>query len=214
VASLYPNLKLIASTLRSCAAPPTRLGAIALYKDKIVHVPQTDIEIMTGGRRRQLCIGLIYGLLADKGIDWAVRCGVAHGALAMTTPGDTSMATLPEVNASSRRIGAHCALERQAAHRPRWSSAYRLIEIKMPETTQDTLSARPDSVLRARILTRTQSCGRHDRRRDGGRSHHDRAGRNRLIKHSRRTLARFAAGLGTVTTADQSATIDAGAEFV
>jgi len=36
-------------------------------------------------------------LLAGKGIDWAVRCGVAHGALAMTTPGDTSMATLAEV---------------------------------------------------------------------------------------------------------------------
>jgi 2-dehydro-3-deoxygluconokinase len=41
--------------------------------------------------------GLIYGLLAGKPIDWALRCGVAHGALAMTTPGDTSMATLAEV---------------------------------------------------------------------------------------------------------------------
>jgi 2-dehydro-3-deoxygluconokinase len=36
-------------------------------------------------------------LLANKGIDWAIKCGVAHGALAMTTPGDTSMATLAEV---------------------------------------------------------------------------------------------------------------------
>ena len=41
--------------------------------------------------------GLIYGLLASKPVEWAVRCGVAHGALAMTTPGDTSMATLAEV---------------------------------------------------------------------------------------------------------------------
>jgi 2-dehydro-3-deoxygluconokinase len=30
-------------------------------------------------------------------MDWALRCGVAHGALAMTTPGDASTATLAEV---------------------------------------------------------------------------------------------------------------------
>jgi 2-dehydro-3-deoxygluconokinase len=40
---------------------------------------------------------LIYGILAGKPVEWAVRCGAAHGALAMTTPGDTSMATLAEV---------------------------------------------------------------------------------------------------------------------
>ncbi len=99
VASLYPNLKLIASTLRSVrSATQNAWGAIALYEDKIVHVPQMDIEIMDRvGGGDSFASGLIYGLLADKGIDWAVRCGVAHGALAMTTPGDTSMATLPEV---------------------------------------------------------------------------------------------------------------------
>ena len=41
--------------------------------------------------------GLIYGLLMNKGPQWAVECGAAHGALAMTTPGDTTMATLAEV---------------------------------------------------------------------------------------------------------------------
>jgi 2-dehydro-3-deoxygluconokinase len=41
--------------------------------------------------------GLIYGILAGKGEQWAVECGMAHGALAMTTPGDTSTATLSEV---------------------------------------------------------------------------------------------------------------------
>lgn len=40
---------------------------------------------------------LIYGLLTGRGPAWSVECGAAHGALAMTTPGDTSMATLPEV---------------------------------------------------------------------------------------------------------------------
>jgi 2-dehydro-3-deoxygluconokinase len=41
--------------------------------------------------------GLIYGFLMDKGPQWAVECGAAHGALAMTTPGDTTMAKLSEV---------------------------------------------------------------------------------------------------------------------
>ncbi|MFZ1010382.1 MAG: sugar kinase [Candidatus Sulfotelmatobacter sp.] len=41
--------------------------------------------------------GLIYGFLSGKGPQWAVECGAAHGALAMTTPGDTTMATLKEV---------------------------------------------------------------------------------------------------------------------
>lgn len=99
VASLYPNLKLIASTLRSVhSATSNGWGAIALYEDKIVHVPQMDIEIMDRvGGGDSFASGIIYGLLAGKGIDYAVRCGVAHGALAMTTPGDTSMASLSEV---------------------------------------------------------------------------------------------------------------------
>jgi 2-dehydro-3-deoxygluconokinase len=41
--------------------------------------------------------GLIYGYLTGRDANYAVNCGAAHGALAMTTPGDTSMATLAEV---------------------------------------------------------------------------------------------------------------------
>ncbi|MDT8299510.1 MAG: PfkB family carbohydrate kinase, partial [Spirochaetaceae bacterium] len=41
--------------------------------------------------------GLIYGFLTDKGAAAAVEYGAAHGALAMTTPGDTTMASLDEV---------------------------------------------------------------------------------------------------------------------
>jgi len=99
VAAAYPNLKLIASTLRTAhTASRNAWGAIALYEDKIVHVPQRDIDILDRvGGGDSFASGLIYGLLAGKPIDWAVRCGVAHGALAMTTPGDTSMASLAEV---------------------------------------------------------------------------------------------------------------------
>jgi 2-dehydro-3-deoxygluconokinase len=99
VAASYPNLKLIASTLRTAqTASRNAWGAIALYEDRIVHVPQRDIDIFDRvGGGDSFASGLIYGLLAGKPIDWVVRCGVAHGALAMTTPGDTSMATLAEV---------------------------------------------------------------------------------------------------------------------
>jgi 2-dehydro-3-deoxygluconokinase len=99
VAAAYPNLKLIASTLRTAqTASRNAWGAIALYEDKIVHVPQRDIDIYDRvGGGDSFASGLIYGLLAGKPIDWALRCGVAHGALAMTTPGDTSTATLAEV---------------------------------------------------------------------------------------------------------------------
>jgi 2-dehydro-3-deoxygluconokinase len=41
--------------------------------------------------------GLIYGVLSEKEPQWSVECGAAHGALAMTTPGDTTMSTLAEV---------------------------------------------------------------------------------------------------------------------
>jgi 2-dehydro-3-deoxygluconokinase len=99
VAAAYPNLKLIASTLRTApTASRNAWGAIALYEDQIVHVPQREIDILDRvGGGDSFASGLIYGLLAAKPIEWAVRCGVAHGALAMTTPGDTSMATLAEV---------------------------------------------------------------------------------------------------------------------
>jgi 2-dehydro-3-deoxygluconokinase len=40
---------------------------------------------------------LIYGFLTGKEPQWAVECGAAHGALAMTIPGDTTMATRDEV---------------------------------------------------------------------------------------------------------------------
>ena len=111
VAAAYPNLKLIASTLRTAhTASRNGWGAIALYEDKIVHVPQREIEIYDRvGGGDSFASGLIYGLLAGKPIEWALRCGVAHGALAMTTPGDTSMATLAEVERAMQGGGARIA---------------------------------------------------------------------------------------------------------
>ncbi|HEY1808527.1 MAG TPA: sugar kinase [Acidobacteriaceae bacterium] len=99
VAAAYPNLKLVATTLRTAhTASRNSWGAMALVREEVVHVPQREVEILDRvGGGDSFASGLIYGILAGKPIEWAVRCGVAHGALAMTTPGDTSMATLAEV---------------------------------------------------------------------------------------------------------------------
>jgi 2-dehydro-3-deoxygluconokinase len=99
VAAAYPNLKLVASTLRTAQTASRNLwGAIAIYQDKIAHVPQREIDILDRvGGGDSFASGLIFGMLDRRGVEWAMKCGVAHGALAMTTPGDTSMATLAEV---------------------------------------------------------------------------------------------------------------------
>jgi 2-dehydro-3-deoxygluconokinase len=60
--------------------------------------PRPNLEILDRiGGGDSFASGLIYGLLMGRDAQWAVECGAAHGALAMTTPGDTSMATLSEV---------------------------------------------------------------------------------------------------------------------
>ncbi len=111
VAAAYPNLKMVASTLRTAhTATRNAWGAIALYNGQIVHVPQREVEIFDRvGGGDSFASGLIYGFLAGKGFEWAVQCGVAHGALAMTTPGDTSMATLAEVERAMKGGSARIA---------------------------------------------------------------------------------------------------------
>lgn len=60
--------------------------------------PQREMDILDRvGGGDSFASGLIYGFLAGKPAQWAVECGVAPGALAMTTPSDTSTASLAEV---------------------------------------------------------------------------------------------------------------------
>jgi 2-dehydro-3-deoxygluconokinase len=66
-----------------------------------------DVEILDRvGGGDSFASGLIYGFLAGKDPKWAVECGAAHGALAMTTPGDTTMVTLDEVLKLMKGSGA------------------------------------------------------------------------------------------------------------
>ena len=100
VRSQYPGLHVVATTLR-VAKTATRndWGAISWSDGEFYEAAmRADLEIMDRvGGGDSFASGLIYGYLAGKGAQWAVDCGAAHGALAMTTPGDTSMATLAEV---------------------------------------------------------------------------------------------------------------------
>lgn len=99
VASAYPNVALIAMTLRTAHTASRNLwGAMAFHKGDVALVPQREVDILDRvGGGDSFASGLIYGLLAGKPLEWALRCGVAHGALAMTTPGDTSMVRFAEI---------------------------------------------------------------------------------------------------------------------
>jgi 2-dehydro-3-deoxygluconokinase len=99
VTAAYPNLNLIATTLRTAHTASRNLwGAITISQNEITLVPQREVDILDRvGGGDSFASGFLYGLLAGKPLEWALQCGVAHGALAMSTPGDTSMALLPEV---------------------------------------------------------------------------------------------------------------------
>lgn len=96
----YPNFKAVATTLRDVVtATVNHWGAILWYGGDFYKATQRDsLEIFDRvGGGDSFASGLIYGFLADKGAAAAVEYGAAHGALAMTTPGDTTMASLDEV---------------------------------------------------------------------------------------------------------------------
>jgi 2-dehydro-3-deoxygluconokinase len=97
----YPNLAVIATTLRTVrSASVNDWGAIAWSAaEGFVRATQRDgLEILDRvGGGDSFASGLVYGLLSGESLATSVELGAAHGALAMTTPGDTSMASLAEV---------------------------------------------------------------------------------------------------------------------
>ena len=100
VVKKYPTLAVIATTLRNAkTATRNDWGALCYCDGSFYEAPmREDLEIYDRvGGGDSFASGLIYGLLEGKEPQWCVECGAAHGALAMTTPGDTTMATLTEV---------------------------------------------------------------------------------------------------------------------
>jgi 2-dehydro-3-deoxygluconokinase len=108
VVSVFPNLSTVATTLRTArSASINGWGAICYHKGEFYEVPQIDIEIFDRvGGGDSFASGFIYGLLSGRDPQWALQCGVSHGALAMSTPGDTTMASLSEVERHMRGGGA------------------------------------------------------------------------------------------------------------
>jgi 2-dehydro-3-deoxygluconokinase len=98
----YPNFKVTATTLRAVkSATRNDWGAICWADGKFYAAPnRQDLEILDRiGGGDSFASGLIYGFLKFNDPQRAVEYGAAHGALAMTTPGDTSVASLKEVEA-------------------------------------------------------------------------------------------------------------------
>lgn len=101
VAAEFPNFAVIGTTLRTVrSASANDWGAIAWSREtgvvQATHRPELEILDRVGGGD-SFASGLIYGLLEDEPLATAVEYGAAHGALAMTTPGDTTMVTKAEV---------------------------------------------------------------------------------------------------------------------
>ena len=101
VAQAYPNFQVIATTMRAVtSATVNDWGAVAWSAESglVQSVQRDGLEILDRvGGGDSFASGLVYGLLTGEPLERAVNLGAAHGALAMTTPGDTSMATKAEV---------------------------------------------------------------------------------------------------------------------
>jgi len=100
VVKTYPNLKVVATTLRTVkTATINDWAAICYVNGKFYNsIKFNELEILDRvGGGDSFASGLIYGLMTTNDPQMAINYGVVHGALAMTTPGDTSMASLKEV---------------------------------------------------------------------------------------------------------------------
>ncbi len=100
VREVYPSLKAVATTLRGVrTATMNDWGAVLYFDGEFYEATRREkLEILDRvGGGDSFASGLIYGFLSGRSAKECVELGAAHGALAMTTPGDTSMATLAEV---------------------------------------------------------------------------------------------------------------------
>jgi 2-dehydro-3-deoxygluconokinase len=105
----YPNFRVVATTLRAAKTATRNDWGAVCWMDGQFHEsrPYPDLEILDRvGGGDSFASGLIFGLLTTGDPKVAVNYGAAHGALAMTTPGDTSMATRSEVEKLMESSGA------------------------------------------------------------------------------------------------------------
>lgn len=106
VVKAYPNLKVVATTLRKAKTASVNDWAAIAYADGAFYDSDRylDLEIYDRvGGGDSFASGLIYGLMEGKSTLESVNYGVAHGALAMTTPGDTTTAHVKDVERVMKR---------------------------------------------------------------------------------------------------------------
>jgi 2-dehydro-3-deoxygluconokinase len=99
VASKHPSVKAVATTLREVHSTNRHSwAAVAWLQGQSYESPSCQLDVLDRvGSGDGFAAGFIYGLLAGKDPQEAVNLGWAHGALLTTYPGDTTMATLPEI---------------------------------------------------------------------------------------------------------------------
>ena len=108
-AQTYPNFKVVATTLRTVKTATVNDWSALCWADGEIYKANdyVGLEIMDRvGGGDSFASGLVYGLMATGDPEKAVNYGAAHGALAMTTPGDTTMASKAEVEAIMSGAGA------------------------------------------------------------------------------------------------------------
>lgn len=108
-AKTYPNFKAVATTLREVKTATVNDWSAICWADGQIYKARDykGLEIMDRvGGGDSFASGLIYGLMTTQDAALAVEYGAAHGALAMTTPGDTTVARKKEVEAIMGGAGA------------------------------------------------------------------------------------------------------------
>jgi 2-dehydro-3-deoxygluconokinase len=104
VIAKFPNVKLVATTLREVHSTNRHDWAAVLWLDGQRYVSPTcslDVVDRIGGGDG-FAAGVIYGLISGRKPEEALRLGWAHGALLTTFPGDVTMGRLPEVEALAK----------------------------------------------------------------------------------------------------------------
>ena len=101
VSKRFPNIKAVATTMREVLSTNRHDWSAVLWLDgKSYQAPTCSLDVYDRvGGGDGFAAGLIHGLLAGKSPDEALRLGWAHGALLTTYPGDTTMATMEQVEA-------------------------------------------------------------------------------------------------------------------
>jgi 2-dehydro-3-deoxygluconokinase len=104
VAAVLPNIKIVATTLREVYSTNRHeWSAVAWINGKTCQAPECELDVLDRvGGGDGFAAGFFYGLLSGASPEDALRLGWAHGALLTTTPGDTTMVTLEQVQAFAK----------------------------------------------------------------------------------------------------------------